>query len=177
MYSGASLVQYAEKALRDGVKYLYGCNMQTLTQDKLDALRAANPTQITESRYAVAKAQFIGKVCTDCSGLIFGYYPKYRTSAQLYNNATFRRPLNKNNTTEIPVGAVLWKDGHVGIYVGNGYEIEARGFDYGVQRRKVSDTAFTHYLLFNDFEYNSTSGGKLWLLVAAAIVGFIILKK
>lgn len=175
MYSVAKLVQYAEKAMRDGVKYLFGCNMEVLTQAKLDALRASYPQQITDSRYAVAKAQYIGKVCTDCSGLIFGYYPKYRTTAQLYSNATQRKQLNRNNTSDVPVGAILWRDGHVGIYVGNGYEIEARGFDYGIQRRKVSDTAFTHYLLFNDFDYQSRSGGKLFW-VFAAVVGLIILK-
>ena len=35
------------------------------------------------------------------------------------------------------VGLGLWKKGHWGVYVGNGYAIEAMGTQYGVVRTKV----------------------------------------
>ena len=35
------------------------------------------------------------------------------------------------------VGLGLWKQGHWGVYVGNGYAIEAMGTQYGVVRTKV----------------------------------------
>lgn len=37
------------------------------------------------------------------------------------------------------VGLGLWKNGHAGIYVGNGYAIEAMGTRYGVVRTRVED--------------------------------------
>ena len=37
---------------------------------------------------------------------------------------------------EIP-GLMLWKDGHVGVYIGDGYVIEAMGTKYGVVKTEV----------------------------------------
>ena len=63
--------------------------------------------------------------------------PDY-TADQMYASA-------KENGTEygtmdtMPdiVGLGLWKKGHWGVYVGNGYAIEAMGTQYGVVRTKV----------------------------------------
>ena len=44
---------------------------------------------------------------------------------------------NMNTMPEIP-GLLLWMDGHVGIYIGDGYAIEAMGTKYGVVKTKVS---------------------------------------
>ena len=38
---------------------------------------------------------------------------------------------------EIP-GLLLWIDGHVGIYIGDGYAIEAMGTRYGVVKTQVA---------------------------------------
>ena len=38
---------------------------------------------------------------------------------------------------EIP-GLLLWMDGHVGIYIGDGYAIEAMGTRYGVVKTQVA---------------------------------------
>lgn len=32
---------------------------------------------------------------------------------------------------------MLWKDGHVGVYIGGGYVIEAMGTKYGVVKTEV----------------------------------------
>lgn len=169
MYSGAALADFAKKAKKDGVKFLLGGNFEILTPERLETLRAQNPGSITENRYNIAKKNYIGQRVTDCSGLIYGFLHdgKRRTSAALYNNAAKRVKITAQNADKIPAGAVLWREGHVGVSIGNGEEIEARGFDYGVQQRKIKDTTFTHYLLFNDFEYNKTGTG--WLIPAAVV--------
>ena len=69
--------------------------------------------------------------------------PDY-TADQMYASA-------KENGTEyggmdtMPdiVGLGLWKQGHWGVYVGNGYAIEAMGTQYGVVRTKVEDRKST----------------------------------
>jgi hypothetical protein len=45
---------------------------------------------------------------------------------------------------EIPGIAVRY-DGHVGVYVGNGYVIEERGFNYGCQKTKLKDRKWLHW--------------------------------
>ena len=45
---------------------------------------------------------------------------------------------------ELP-GVALRFDGHVGYYIGNGYAVEWRGFNYGCVKTKVSDRKWTHW--------------------------------
>ncbi len=102
---------------------------------------------------AFIREHWLGRRTTDCVGLLKGYgwlnpdtltigyntngMPDY-TADQMYASA-------KENGTEyggmdtMPdiVGLGLWKQGHWGVYVGNGYAIEAMGTQYGVVRTKV----------------------------------------
>jgi hypothetical protein len=34
-------------------------------------------------------------------------------------------------------GVILWKSGHVGVYIDNGEAIEAKGFSYGIVKTKA----------------------------------------
>ena len=45
---------------------------------------------------------------------------------------------------ELP-GVALRFDGHVGYYIGGGYAVEWRGFNYGCVKTKVSDRKWTHW--------------------------------
>ena len=45
---------------------------------------------------------------------------------------------------EIP-GLILYKSGHVGVYIGDGWLVEAKGFASGVVKSRVSDCKFTHW--------------------------------
>ena len=42
------------------------------------------------------------------------------------------------NIPEIP-GLVLWMEGHTGVYIGNGYAVEAMGTRYGVVRTEIAN--------------------------------------
>ena len=46
------------------------------------------------------------------------------------------------NTIQNIPGLVVWKNNHIGIYIGDGYVIEARGHDYGVIKTKLEDNAW-----------------------------------
>ena len=82
------------------------------------------------------------KKCTDCVGLIKGYCwdgtegnPKYASNGcpDISANGMYRAAKVKGGIKTLPEtpGLLLWRDGHIGVYVGNGYAIEARGFAYG----------------------------------------------
>ena len=55
----------------------------------------------------------------------------------------------------------LRSDGHVGVYVGDGYAVEERGFSYGCVRTKVASRKWTHWfqLPFVDYGDATFTGG------------------
>jgi hypothetical protein len=149
--TGNGLAAFAVSKL--GVPYVYGAKGADgkFTQAKFDFLARNYPKVFTFS-YKIKAKKLIGKVCCDCSGLISWYTKKVLGSAQLYSTAS-KRGLIKD-VHNAPIGAVLWKEGHVGVYIGDGYCIEEKGIDFGCVKSKISNTKFTHWLTFNYMEYD-----------------------
>lgn len=56
-------------------------------------------------------------------------------------------------------GILLFKSGHVGVYVGNGYAVEAQSYAYGVVKTKVSKRPWTEwaYLPASLIDYGDAS--------------------
>ena len=154
--TGKGLANFAKSKV--GTPYVYGAKLSDgpLTLTRLNNLKKAYPGTFTASYYAKAK-KYVGKICTDCSGLISGYTGKLLGSSGLYNSALKTEKLNKNDCSKIPIGAVLWKSGHVGVYIGNGEVAEALGINYGTVISKVSKRSFTHWLIFSWMSYDTTT--------------------
>lgn len=145
------LATYAIQAWEHGWGYVWGTFGTVLTESMLQYKLEQYP-DIGASE-AFIREHWLGRRTTDCVGLLKGYgwlnpdtltidyntngMPDY-TADQMYASA-------KENGTEyggmdtMPdiVGLGLWKQGHWGVYVGNGYAIEAMGTQYGVVRTKV----------------------------------------
>jgi hypothetical protein len=94
----------------------------------------------------------IGKLAVDCSGLISQYTGKVLGSSQLYQQAYARMPISQYE--KFAVGTVLWKQGHVGVYLCNGLVAEAKGIDYGTIISKVKDTKWEYGLTFSWINYD-----------------------
>ena len=62
---------------------------------------------------------------------------------QMYRTAAEKGPIS--TMPEIP-GLAVWHQGHIGIYIGNGYAIEAMGTRYGVVKTQVAARSWTHWL-------------------------------
>lgn len=137
-----------------GTPYVYGAKGMDgkLTLERLDMLKKANPGIFTTSYYARAK-RYVGRVCTDCSGLISWYTGILRGSAGYYSTALVKKPISQLDETMI--GWAVYKKGHIGIYIGGGYCIEAKGINYGTVKTKVSSTRWTHVLKLKDIRYPS----------------------
>lgn len=150
--TGQGLADFAKSKV--GTPYVYGAKGANgkFTQAKLNSLAASYRNIFTASYIRKAKG-FIGQICTDCSGLISWYTGKIIGSSQMYSTASKRIPISK--ISEVPVGAVLWKSGHVGVYLGNGKVAEAKGINYGTVITNVSATAWKYALLFNYMTYGS----------------------
>lgn len=150
--TASELVAWAEALL--GTPYVYGMKYEVLTQSMLNSLAATYPSTFTSSY--IKKAQnFIGQKCVDCSGVISSLTGTERNSSGYKSTATKTVDISKIDDTMIGWG--LWKSGHIGVYIGNGYLIEARGIDYGTIRSKVSDRNFTYAIQLCDIDYDAES--------------------
>lgn len=149
--TGNGLAQYAISKL--GTPYFYGMKMETLTNTKADTMHRLYPDVVNDAYLKKAKEKgLIGRVCVDCSGLIGAYRHKQIGSAKLYSTASKRLPMDKLD--DFAIGVVLWKKGHCGVYIGNGYCVEAKGINYGTIKSKVLSTNWTCGLTFDDISYS-----------------------
>lgn len=153
--NGKELANYA--VTKKNTPYFYGSKMKVLTNVFMATMHKMYPNTVTDAYMTKAKNKGqIGVVNTDCSGLISGYTNKILGSAQLYSQAYARMPIN---TWKIwAPGVVLWKSGHVGVYIGNGKVIEARGIDYGTVETDIEARGWSYGLTFSWMDYTYDEG-------------------
>nr|WP_295681480.1 NlpC/P60 family protein [uncultured Lachnoclostridium sp.] len=157
------LVEYAKKQV--GIPYVMGTNCRILTASRLHSLINTNPAKwFTKERIEQCK-KWVGKVTADCQGLIEGYLNDtdkdgvveseegtYDTTADnAYNKATAKGAISTMDKSII--GQCVRYPGHVGVYIGNGKVIEARGFNYGVCITNLSARPWTHWYEHPEIKY------------------------
>lgn len=140
-----------------GQRYWYGTCGYDCTTSLLNRKTQQYPSHYTSSRMAQYKADIAAKKkCCDCVGLIKGYYWTKDDGTQVYGldgrpdkgaNGMYSAAKVKGPITSLPElpGLLLYSPGHVGVYIGGGYAVEARGFNYGVVKTKVSQRSWTHW--------------------------------
>lgn len=136
------LVEYAKAQL--GLPYWYGTFGNTSTEALYKSKKNQYPKYYTANDY---KSQY-GKRVHDCIGLIKGYLwsdtptskPEYKASQDVSANGMLSKCAEKGSISTIPElpGVLVFSPQHVGVYIGNGYVIEARGHAYGVVKTKLS---------------------------------------
>lgn len=151
MNTGQGLAEYAISKL--GTPYFYGSKMDVLTEKKMAQMHSYYPSVVTKNYMEIARRQAqVGKINVDCSGLIGAYRGRHIGSSQLYSTAKRRMPMA--SLKDFAIGTVLWKSGHVGVYIGDGYCVEAKGIRYGTVKTPVKNTAWTCGLTFADMAYS-----------------------
>lgn len=140
--------------------YVYGAQGQIITQELLDKLKSwygeyhpNGPTYYDEAR----TKRWLGFPATDCSGLVCSILDNLdiiktdMTANTLMDNCTYLEE------KDLVPGDLMFvtKNGHaehVGIYIGNGETIQARGTDYGLV--KTSKSEYSRWNAFGrlDFE-------------------------
>lgn len=159
------LVNYAVAQL--GLPYWWGGFGQTASKSLLAQLKAQYPSVYNQSMYSNASEQF-GKRVHDCVGLIKGYRwsetptsnPVYNASQDvavsgLYNQCSKRGTISK--MPNIPGICVFMSDmSHVGVYIGDGQVVEARGHLYGVVQTSLSSRGWSLYGMPDWIKYDSS---------------------
>lgn len=185
--TGQGLADFAES--RIGLPYFYGAKIShgILTEEFIQKLHEKLPDLVTDNYMEQARQkEQVGKVNTDCSGLIGAYLGMELSSAQMYAVADQRIMIQNFESREqrftkqnfgssdqcsspkmyesyawFPAGTVLWKPGHVGVYLGKrdgAYRcVEAKGINYGTIYSNVSDNDWKCGLLFPRVNYDVES--------------------
>lgn len=146
------LVKYAKAQL--GRPYWYGTFGQRSSEQLYEQKAQQYKSFYTATDY---KYQY-GKKVHDCIGLIKGYIwskgvndssPKYQSNGcpdineeMMYNNAKVRGSIESMPDKK---GILVFKPNHVGVYIGNGEVIEARGHSYGVVKTRFSGRGWTKW--------------------------------
>lgn len=158
------LVAYAHKAL--GHPYWYGNFGWTSTKELYLAKKKQYPQyyqwECKNNQSGVMPKRQLGVRVFDCVGLIKGalwsggdfnkkpvYNAKQDVSADgmcsICKNKGKVNKLKKNCGVPDVKGVLVFSPGHVGVYIGGGYVIEARGHAYGVVKTRLKDRPWKTY--------------------------------
>ena len=147
MKSASWLVSYVRSQL--GRPYWYGTFGQTASAALYRNKKAQYPSQYTASDFP---SQF-GKKVHDCAGLVKGALwcssvdgaPSYNASEDYNANRFYLNSVSKGPISSLPdvPGMLVFKGtdknkNHIGVYIGSGKVIEAKGHKYGVVESSIS---------------------------------------
>jgi hypothetical protein len=158
--TNTGLVKYAREMV--GKPYWYG----TFGQLSSESLYKQKKKQYPEYYAASDFGKQYGKKVHDCVGLIKGYLwcdsasdttPSYNSSQDVSANGMLKKCKKKGDIDTLPEvqGVLVFFDGHVGVYAGNGLVIEARGHSYGVVITALNNRPWTHWGYCPWIEYES----------------------
>lgn len=133
------LVEHSKMALKEKWGYVYGTFGTVLNEPLLQQKLKQYPKNVQVYEDFIRK-NWMNKRAVDCVGLIKSYLwwnggnVKYNPNQDKSANGMYQLAKEKGPISTIPEipGILVWKDGHIGVYIGNGQVIESRGTKYGV---------------------------------------------
>ncbi len=150
----------AAKQYVNTYRYIYGAKGEYCSSEHIEELIRQSPSYFSDDQKKnVARAK-AGSYCVDCSGYVclcsnyaqHGSYALYDIAAEKYLLTVSAGKVLANGTF-IPVGAIVWKPGHVGIYIGNQTVVEARSEFVDIEVNTIGNRDFTHCLLLPGIQY------------------------
>jgi len=167
----AKLIEKFQQALDDKWGYIWGTAGVLWTAAKQAELEKTTDADREQSRKYGAK--WIGHKVADCSGLFSRAFKQlggtmYHGSNTMWNSwCQAKGELKDGKRTDgkplLPGTAVFTynkttgKRGHVGLYIGGGYVIEARGARYGVVMTKLTDRPWLEWGELKGVSYDGTA--------------------
>lgn len=151
------LVKWAEFAYENKWGYVWGSHGQVLTEKELNRLKGVFGSYVTDKE-AYIRSHWLGRRTADCVGLIkgYGWYNeesgtiKYGTNgmADVTADGMFSAATEKGTISTMPdiPGLAVWHQGHIGVYIGNGYVIHAANTYDGVIKTPITSSGWTHWL-------------------------------
>lgn len=144
---------------KDRWGYVYGGQGELYTEELAKKWAGQKRSGKTSAYFLTSAKQWYTppRRVVDCSGLIV---QAFRTRTPEYadrSSGTFKAQFTKSGVIgAIPetAGLAVWKEGHIGIYLGGGKVCESRGVAYGVVISDFKAQKWTHYGRLRDVEYD-----------------------
>lgn len=145
------IIDFAESQV--GMGYVWGANGQTLTPQTLAQLKKQSPSHIDES----IVSKWYGKIVWDCASFLAACMKQVgikMTTSGVSSQWKKTKWADKGTIDTLPKDKIccLYREDpqanpmqHGGVYLGNGYEIDASGSKTGVIKRKISAYKWTHW--------------------------------
>lgn len=158
------LVEWAKCAEKAHWGYVWGTYGEILDRTKLAQKEIQYPENVGGYERFI-KENWLNGRAADCVGLIKGYCwlnaetlsIDYCTNGtpDINTDTMYETAKEKGEIGTIPEikGLAVWQKGHIGVYIGDGYVIEAKGTEYGVVKTKLKDGNWTHWLKIPYIEY------------------------
>lgn len=169
--STSALIDKFKQALADKWGYIWGTAGTMWTAEKQKNLEKTTDSDRANSRkYG---SQWIGHMVADCSGLFVWAFKQLGGSIYHGSDTMYRKYCDAKG--ELKSGArtdgqglkpgtavFVWKESkkkytHVGLYVGGGKVIEAKGAKAGVTTSKITDSQWTNWGELKGVDYSGTS--------------------
>lgn len=159
MLTNIMLVNYCKEVYRAGYVYWYGTVGYKCDKSLFNRKKQQYPSHYTSSRTSgYMKDISNGSWCADCVGMIKAFFwsnGKIKTEGKYKSNNCPDTSANGmiklcvesgpiKTIPDIP-GLVVWKDGHIGVYIGGGEVIEMNGFAKDCLWRKTSANNWTKW--------------------------------
>lgn len=171
MFKASQLVAFVLSMV--GMPYWYGTCVYMCSTSVLNSKKKQYPSHYGDSRMSKYNAAIAAKkVCMDCVGMIKGFFWTNGGKGvveYINGGAAFTNKYGSNGCPDksangmldwckskgckwgkiatlpdVP-GILLFSSGHVGVYIGGGYAVEARGFNYGVVKTRVKDRSWVNW--------------------------------
>lgn len=159
MFTNLQLAAYMLAVYAAKWVYWYGTCGYACTTSLYTRKKKQYPSHYGSSRDSGYKADIAAAaMCADCVGVIKSFFwkggdlngtNKYGANncPDRSANGLFGMCTETGDIKTIPniPGLVVWRSGHIGVYVGDGYTIEMKGFSYDCVRKKVTEGTWTHW--------------------------------
>ena len=159
MLNSVEFVNFCKEVWMRKWVYWYGTYGNECTMSKYESKKKQYPAHYGSGRTKQYMKDIENhKRCADCVGLIKAFFwcdgdpdnlPVYKinncpdkSANGMYKICEDKGPIS--TLPDIP-GLIVWKDGHIGVYIGDGYAIEMRGFDYDCKCDLVKNRPWTHW--------------------------------
>ncbi len=155
--TAADLVNWAEMAWENQWGYVWGTFGTVLDQALLDYKIEQYGEAVSEYE-DIIRDKWLFRRTVDCAGLIksYGWYDPQRHEVSycygdmpdmgtdgFYANAVNKGPID--TLPETP-GLLVYAEGHIGVYIGDGWAVEAISHAGGVVKTRVADRTWTDWL-------------------------------
>lgn len=168
MKTNIELVKFVIKALTEKWGYVWGTWGLILNDVVLQFKVSQYPLILTPDRVSYIKKHYMGRRTADCGGLIKAFLwwnisnPRYDPANDVSVDTMYEQATVKGNIASLPEipGILVRYKGHVGVYIGNGEVIEARGTVYGVVKTELGKRPWSHWFNHKDIHYITENESK-----------------